>query len=271
MPSFKKLSALVLFLGLFACVANAAPAKSATTSAKKETPAPAKTVANSKNGAGAGAGAVKCKPRAVAGGAKKQATLKTRTNVVHPSAKGKITLYHASKAPMTGINLAKSKQLGDFHRGKGAFYLTDSWWHAVQYICKAHSSSGDMINVYEYKWDGTSANVHEFKDNGEEWKGYSKWITTQKADKPADEATYKKILASDMITGPMKAAADAFLRIAPDFWQYALVSPNAVSKLVKDHEFQVKCKSLLSADYEPSQHYQTVRPTDEELGQLNNC
>jgi len=252
MPSFKKLSALVIFFGLFACVANAAPAKPAA--AKKEATTSQKSTS-----------AAKCKVPAVG----KQAPLKTRA-VEHPSAKGSITLYHAAKAAMSGaVDLSKTRQLGDFNYGKGALYLTDSWWHAVQLICKSHLSSGDMVHVYEFKWNGVGTKVHEFVED-DTWKHYQAWIKSKgtKADTAAHGTEYKTILdTSDMISGPMKSPTDAILGIAPDFWQYALLNPAAVPKLVKQHEFQVKCKHILSGNPE----HKTVRPTDEELNQLNNC
>ncbi|KAF9063666.1 hypothetical protein BDP27DRAFT_1451174 [Rhodocollybia butyracea] len=157
--------------------------------------------------------------------------------VTHPSAKGKITLFHgtsdweaANKMKTEGFDLDRyGAPAGDFHSsGAKAGYLTDSIYSAAQFVCYPPNYDKLFINtkrvyVVEFIWEGDKDTpIHEFS-NDLKWKQF--WNYNQRDHggygremKPAD---FDEIMAKTMITGPMDIHDD--VNFTPNFWQYAVI------------------------------------------------
>jgi len=240
MTSFTKVQSLLLLLGLFVFLVEAAPTKPAAGKKQCKRRAGLPPPRPPKKGAVAAPAKGSTSKTSVTSQPKK---ISKRGN--HPSAKGKITLFHGTESDFGDLNFQYASTGGDFHFGKRAFYLTDTLKHAAQYACVSYCLVEQGIadaTVIEYTWDGSN-NIHEFTGLSDpKWAGYQAWV---KADGNPANSEYSGYHSMDMVTGPMRSQIDIDNKMAADFWQYTLLSETAAkAKLHRVKVHQVPCKDV---------------------------
>ncbi|KAE9398368.1 hypothetical protein BT96DRAFT_36676 [Gymnopus androsaceus JB14] len=151
---------------------------------------------------------------------------------------------------------------------KGAFYLTDRFRTAGQYVCNRVDHEEDAI-IIEYKWTPAAlANqVYEWPSKTPDWKdfcgvnlgdhytaeGTNKGKSLKELQKWRDEILEHRV----MISGPMGLKETTDAKLTDNFWQYALLDQEVADgcteiELVKIHD-PIPCSKF------PAGH---IGPTD---------
>jgi len=163
--------------------------------------------------------------------------------LIHPSAKGEITLFHSTTNKKAADAIIKEKgfdltdyaaNFGDFHAFPvRAAYLTDSIYSAAQFACypagfegSQHSIKDQIVYIIQFTWEGDTS-IEEFPGTTPEWEEFCNYnLAFQNGPRVEfiKPAGYDEIMAKTMITGPMKVPNSAIDKFrTPNFWQYAVL------------------------------------------------